>query len=158
PGGDTRWRPDEIVAFVRDCAAHGVKAVSLGGGEPLQYDGLFSVLEQLRGTLFRSVTTNGLLLGGDLLERLVATVPDKVHLPIHFPERDAEVERVVRQARELADRGVRSGVNFLVARSNLEAARRAAAAVREAGIGNDRIVYLPMRGRDTPTPEEVAAV
>ena len=27
--------PDEMVAFVRDCAAHGVKAVSLGGGEPL---------------------------------------------------------------------------------------------------------------------------
>lgn len=158
PGGDTRWRPEEVVAFVHDCAAHGVKAVSFGGGEPLQYGGLFDVLEQLRGILFRSVTTNGLLLDGDLLERLVGAGPDKVHLSIHFPERDAEVERVVRQVRELADRGVRSGVNFLVARSNLEAARRAAAAVREAGIGNDRIVYLPMRGRDTPTPGEVAAV
>ncbi|HLF92136.1 MAG TPA: radical SAM protein, partial [Planctomycetota bacterium] len=30
--------------------------------------------------------------------------------------------------------------------------------VRDAGIGNDRIVYLPMRGKDTPTPEEVASV
>jgi MoaA/NifB/PqqE/SkfB family radical SAM enzyme len=156
--GATEWTPDELVGFVGDCAAHGVKAVSFGGGEPLQYDGLFAVLEQLRGTLFRSVTTNGLLLSGDLLERLVAAVPDKVHLSIHFPERDAEVERVVRQARELSDRGVRSGVNFLVARSNLEAARRAAAVVREAGIGNDHIVYLPMRARDTPTPEEVADV
>jgi sulfatase maturation enzyme AslB (radical SAM superfamily) len=158
PDGDTRWRPDEIVAFVRDCAAHGVRAVSFGGGEPLQYDGLFSVLEQLRGTLFRSVTTNGLPLTGDLLERLVAAAPDKVHLSIHFPQRDGEVTRVVRQVQELANRGVRSGVNFLVARSNLAAARCAAAVVRGAGIGNDRIVYLPMRGRDTPTPEEVAAV
>ena len=60
--------------------------------------------------------------------------------------------------RELANRGVRTGVNFLVARSNLEAARRAAVAVRAEGIGNDRIIYLPLRGRDTPTPQEVAAV
>src|SRR5262249_51653844 len=66
--------------------------------------------------------------------------------------------RVVRQVHELAKRGVRSGVNFLVARSNLPAARRAAETVRQAGIGNERIVYLPMRGRDTPTPPEAAAV
>jgi hypothetical protein len=33
-----------------------------------------------------------------------------------------------------------------------------AESVRAAGIGNDRIVYLPMRLEDTPTPEEVGAV
>jgi molybdenum cofactor biosynthesis enzyme MoaA len=158
PGGETRWTPDELVSFVRDCAAHGVKAVSFGGGEPLQYEGLFTVLEQLRGTLFRSVTTNGLPLDGDALDRLVAAAPDKVHLSIHFPEREAEVQRVLRQVQELANRGIRSGVNFLVARSNLDTARRAAEAVRDSGLGNDRIVYLPMRGRDTPTPREVASV
>jgi MoaA/NifB/PqqE/SkfB family radical SAM enzyme len=159
PGGDTHWTPDELVTFVRDCAGHGVKAVSFGGGEPLQYDGLFDVLAQLRGTLFRSVTSNGLpLRDAATLERLVAAAPDKVHLSIHFPEREAEVERVVRQVHDLAGRGVRSGVNLVVARSNLPAATRAAAAVRAAGIGNDRIIYLPMRGSDTPTPNEVAAV
>jgi Radical SAM superfamily/4Fe-4S single cluster domain len=158
PDGASRWTPDELVAFVRDCAAHGVKAVSFGGGEPLQYEGLFDLLERLRGVLFRSLTSNGLLLSGGLLERLVAAGPDKVHLSIHFPEREGEVRRVVRQVQELAGRGIRSGINFLVARSNLEAARRAAEAVRRAGVGNDRIVYLPMRGRDTPTPAEVARV
>jgi sulfatase maturation enzyme AslB (radical SAM superfamily) len=157
PEGATSWTADELVAFVSDCAANGVKAVSFGGGEPLQHADLFGVLGRLRGVLFRSLTTNGLLLP-DLLDRLVAAAPDKVHVSIHFPERDAEVRRVVRQVRELEQRGVRSGVNFLVARSNLPAATRAAAEVREAGIGNDRIVYLPMRGRDTPTPAEVAAV
>ena len=158
PEAGTRWTVEELEAFVRDCAANGVKAVSFGGGEPLQFDGLFEILTRLRGVLFRSVTSNGLLLTGPLLERLPEAAPDKVHLSIHFPERDAEVARVIRQVHELAGRGVRSGVNFLVARSNLAAARRAAAAVREAGIGNDRIVYLPMRGRDTPTPAEVARV
>ena len=158
PEGDTRWTADELVAFVRDCAAHGTRAVSFGGGEPLQFDGLFDVLTRLGGVLFRSITSNGLLLHGDALARLVAARPDKVHLSIHFPEHDGEVRRVVRQVHELADLGVRSGVNFLVARSELVAARRAAAWVRDRGIANERIVYLPMRGRDTPTPEEMATV
>jgi sulfatase maturation enzyme AslB (radical SAM superfamily) len=158
PEGDTRWTADEIVAFVADCALHGVKAVSFGGGEPLQYGDLFVVLQRLRGTLFRSLTSNGLLLHGERLERLLEAAPDKVHLSIHFPERDDEVRRVIRQVGELARRGVRSGVNLLVARSSLAAAARAATALHDNGIGNDRIVYLPMRGRDTPTPREVAAV
>lgn len=158
PEGTTRWAPEDLVAFVRDCAAHGIKAVSFGGGEPLQYDGLFDVLTQLRGTLFRSVTTNGLLLHDDRLTDLVAAAPDKVHISIHFPERKSEISRVIEQVQELAARGIRSGVNFLVARSNLTAAEAAAREVRAAGIGNDRIVYLPMRGRDTPRPEEMARV
>src|SRR6516162_9277767 len=28
--GDTRWTPEELVAFVRDCVTHGIKAVSFG--------------------------------------------------------------------------------------------------------------------------------
>jgi MoaA/NifB/PqqE/SkfB family radical SAM enzyme len=158
PEGPSSWTVTGLVAFVRDCAAHGIKAVSFGGGEPLQYEGLFDVLHELRGTLFRSLTSNGLLLRGDLLERLIDAGPDKVHLSIHFPERAGEVNRVVRQVHELAERGVRSGINLLVARSNLAAARQTAQAIRAAGIGNDRIVYLPMRGQDTPTPREVATV
>jgi MoaA/NifB/PqqE/SkfB family radical SAM enzyme len=158
PEADGRWEPDDLREFVLDCAANGVKAVSFGGGEPLQYEPIYGVLESLRGVLFRSMTTNGLKLDGDRLDRLAATAPDKVHVSIHFPEREAEVARVVRQVGELADRGVRSGINLLVARSNLEAAARAAGRARDAGIGNDRIVYLPMRGRDTPTPDEVATV
>jgi MoaA/NifB/PqqE/SkfB family radical SAM enzyme len=158
PGGATRWTADELVAFASDCAANGVKAVSFGGGEPLQYDGLFEVFERLRGVLFRSMTTNGLLLSNGTLDRLVQAAPDKVHVSIHFPEREAEVNRVIGQVRELAERGIRSGVNFLVARPTLDAARRAAELVRSAGIGNDRIVYLPMRVKNTPTPEEMGSV
>jgi sulfatase maturation enzyme AslB (radical SAM superfamily) len=158
PEGDTRWTVDEVVGLIRDCAANGVKAVSFGGGEPLQYPGLFDVLEQLDGTLFRSMTTNGLLLHGAALDRLVVSRPNKVHISIHFPDRVHEVGRVIAQVTDLEARGIRSGVNFLVTRTNLPAARESARRVRDAGIGNERIVYLPMRGRDTPTPTELAAV
>ncbi len=158
PGGETRWTPDEVVGLVADCAAHGTRAVSFGGGEPLQYPGLFEVLERLRGVVGRAVTTNGLLLRGELLERLVAAAPDKVHVSIHFPGDEAEVARVVAQVTDLAARGVPSGVNLLVGRSTLVEATRAAARLRAAGLGPERIVYLPMRGADTPSADEVGRV
>lgn len=161
PDGGGEWSPAELVAFVRDCAAHGVRAASFGGGEPLEYDGIFGVLRALDGAAFRSLTTSGLpLLDGAVTDALVAARPDKVHVSIHAPENPREVERVVAQVAELAARGLRSGVNLLVRRGRLDAAEAAAAALRAAGVGNDRVVYLPMRGPgdDTPTPREVARV
>src|SRR5437762_10445372 len=68
PEGATRWTVDDVVAFVLDCSAHGVEAVSFGGGEPLQFEGVFDVLTRLDGVLFRSLTSIGLLLGGAPLE------------------------------------------------------------------------------------------
>jgi MoaA/NifB/PqqE/SkfB family radical SAM enzyme len=158
PGGGTRWRADELVSFATDLAANGVKAVSFGGGEPLEFGPIVEVLERLRGVLARTMTTNGLLLKGALLDRLIRAAPDNVQVSIHFPEREGEVRRVVAQVEELEGRGIRSGVNFLVARSKLETAVRAAAWVRGRGIGNDRIVYLPMKRSDTPTPDEMGRV
>jgi sulfatase maturation enzyme AslB (radical SAM superfamily) len=108
--------------------------------------------------VFRSFTTNGLLLNEDWLDRLTLAAPDKVHISIHFPESQTEVERVITQVDTLAARGINSGVNFLVTRSNLPSAITAAATLHQAGIGNDRIVYLPMRGQDTPTPQQMAQV
>jgi sulfatase maturation enzyme AslB (radical SAM superfamily) len=158
PGGGTLWTAAELIGFCGDLAAGGVKAVSFGGGEPLQFEGVFEVLSALRGRLFRSLTTNGLPLTPGVLGRMSAAGPDKVHVSIHFPENAAEVARVIRQVGELTGAGIRSGVNLVVARGNLPAARAAAGALRSAGIGNDRIVYLPMRTADTPTPAELASV
>src|SRR6185436_10328276 len=52
------------------------------------------------------------------------------------------------------------GVNLLVRRSELAAARRASLRLHHGGIGPERIVYLPMRGHagETPTPAEIAEV
>jgi hypothetical protein len=159
PAGATAWDVLELNRFVNDCAANGVRAVSFGGGEPLQYDGVFDLVAGLGGVAFRSLTTNGLPLADvDTFDRLVEAAPDKVHVSVHFPQHAAEVRRVIAQVHALVARGVRSGINLLVARSNLAAATGAAADIRATGIGNDRIVYLPMRGRDTPTPREMAAV
>jgi molybdenum cofactor biosynthesis enzyme MoaA len=159
PLGQRRWTADEVVELVEDCARHGVRSVSFGGGEPLEDPLLWPVLDRLRGVLPRTLTSNGLpLVDAATLERLVTAQPDKVHLSSHFPGHQAEVTRVIDQLAALAARGVRCGVNLLVQQSRLAAARQAAQQLHAAGIDNQRIVYLPMRGGDTPTPHEVASV
>jgi sulfatase maturation enzyme AslB (radical SAM superfamily) len=157
PEGSSQWTAAEVVAFAEDCAQHGVKAVSFGGGEPLECPEVFAILESLTGVMFRSLTTNGLPLP-ELFDALVKARPDKVHVSIHFPGNAAEVRRVIGQVNALDQAGLRSGVNLLVRASGLAAARNAAQELQAAGIGNDRIVYLPMRGQDTPTPQDLASV
>jgi MoaA/NifB/PqqE/SkfB family radical SAM enzyme len=157
PAGVRAWALQDLLALVRDCAAHGTRAVSFGGGEPLEYPHLGALLTATRGLLFRSVTTSGLLLD-DALPLLARVAPEKVHVSVHFPEDRAEVERVAWQVAALEGEGIRAGVNLLVRRSGLDAAREAARTLREAGIRNDRVAYLPMRPGDTPTPEELASV
>jgi hypothetical protein len=81
-----------------------------------------------------------------------------VQVSIHFPEDHREVARVAAQAQTLEAQGVRSGVNLLVGRSQLDAAVKARQTLKRAGIGDDRILLLPMRGQDTPSPADLAAV
>jgi organic radical activating enzyme len=157
--GATSWTIDELLEFVGSCAAATVRAVSFGGGEPLQFTGWPDLLIALRGQVFRSITTNGLPLQQTRnFDQLLSAAPDKVHISIHFPERIEEVNRVISQVTTLSTNGIRSGVNLLVGRSQLQAAANTAARLRDAGIANDRVVYLPMRIADTPSPAEMAAV
>ncbi len=157
--GAGAWTLDEIVAFARSCAENGVQSISFGGGEPLEWEPIFDVLRALDGLLARTLTTNGLPLDEPgILDRLVDARPQKVHVSIHAPENPREVTRASSHVLALEGRGVASGVNLLVRRSRLEEARAAARTLHTAGIHNDRIVYLPMRGDDTPSPRDVAGV
>lgn len=159
PDGDGEWSAGELVRFGLDLAANGVQALSLGGGEPLEWAGIFDVLAGLHGRLLRSLTTNGLPLRDPAtLERLVLARPDKCHVSVHSPGSEAEVTRAIATVRALEAHGIPSGVNLLVARSRLDAAAAASRRLRDAGIANDRIVYLPMRGEDTPSPAAIAAI
>ena len=151
------WVANDVVSFVTDLVRHGTKAVSLGGGEPLEYGGLDDVFEGLRGKLFLSMTTNGLLLD-EQWSRVSRLSPSKVHVSIHFPHNEREVERVTRQVLQLRRMGIRAGVNLLIRSDRVDAARAAAQRLRDNGISNDTIVYLPMRGTHTPTPEQVGEV
>jgi organic radical activating enzyme len=156
PAGESEWNAEDLSAFAIDCAANGVRAISFGGGEPLEWPALDEVLARTRGKMFRSLTTNGLHLSSKRLAQL--PMPEKIHVSIHFPERDLEIRRAIDCTRAISARGIKSGVNLLVRRSALDAARSATERLYAAGIGPERIMFLPMRGDDTPSPEDVAKV
>lgn len=144
-----------------DLARNGVRAVSFGGGEPLEYPPIFELLEALRGVLPRTLTTNGLPLErAAVFEQLVRAAPEKVHVSVHAPENLREVARVVDQVLALRKAGLRSGVNFLVRGTHLQAAADAASYMYHAGITPEQITFLPMRGGlgEDVTPKQLAAV
>ncbi len=156
PAGQTVWTAGDVVDFVRDCAAAGLKAVSFGGGEPLQFNGLTEILDNLRGVLFRSMTTNGLLLDARTVAALARTGIDKVHISIHYPHNMREVARVIGQVQALEAAGIRAGVNMLVMPSHVAAAAHARARLQASGIGLDRIVFLPLRGLVETPPQAIS--
>jgi len=158
PQAQDAWAPEDVIGFVKSIAQHGTRAVSLGGGEPLQYPGLDEVFGALSGLVFLSMTTNGLLLDQQL-ERISRLNPNKVHISIHYPKRRGEVERVTRQVLLLRRMGIRAGVNLLVRHDEIPVVADVARQLRDAGITNESIVYLPMRGQaHTPTPADIAHV
>ena len=137
-----------------DLALRAIKAVS-GDDKPAPEDPVAAVLR--RSPLFDAAFYRAALaargLGLDGLEPLehyrrhgdaARVPPNPLFDPRYYASRNPDV--------------VRAGVNLLVARSHLAHAKAAAESLNAAGIGNDRIVYLPMRGQDTPTPEQVAEV
>ncbi len=162
PRGGTFWRNSTLVPFLEDLAANGIDAVSFGGGEPLQYEGFWALLEEAREIpLFKSMTTNGLHLDSEAVRRLSEGL-DKVHVSLHYPDRPQELQRVIQQVLELSRAGLRSGINFLVRGKNVEAEQAAVRAIKDAGIGSDRVVFLPLRGKglgvDMPRFQQVAKI
>ena len=120
--GNTIWKPQEVIAFAADCVkTGGVKAVSLGGGEPFEYEGVFEVIDALFPLCYLSVTSNGLPLENpDIWDKLTKHKPDKIHLTIHQPDHQDEVDRVERQLHQIAGIGITPGVNLLVGADKVE--------------------------------------
>lgn len=156
--GNTLWRPQEVIAFATDCIKHGVKAVSLGGGEPFEYDGVFEIIDALYPLCYLSVTSNGLPLENDeVWESLLKHKPDKIHITIHHPEKDSEVSRVEKLIGRIGENGIKPGVNLLVSTNHLDEARVVFHRLGEK-LNGDQIILVPQRFADTPTPKQLSIV
>ena len=156
--GNTLWKPQEVIDFASDCIDHGVKAVSLGGGEPFEYDGVFEVIDALYPKCYLSVTSNGLPLENELIWSILDVhKPDKIHVTIHQPDNDVEVMRVERQVQQIASIGVKPGVNLLVGADRIEFAKMVYNQLIEI-LNSDQIILVPQRFSNTPTPKQLASV
>ena len=157
--GNTIWKPQEVIAFAADCVkTGGVKAVSLGGGEPFEYEGVFEVIDALFPLCYLSVTSNGLPLENpDIWDKLTKHKPDKIHLTIHQPDHQDEVDRVERQLRQIAGIGITPGVNLLVGADKVEDVRQVYERLSKT-LEPKQVILVPQRFSNTPTPKQLSYV
>ena len=157
--GDTLWEPNEVVSFALDCFKSGVEAFSLGGGEPLEYDGIFEIIDNIKDYLYTTVTSNGLRLEDkDFFEEFIHHLTDKIHISIHFPEDKSEVNRVISMVKKLEKYPLKSGINLLVSTNNVSESKNVLRKLEENGIGRERIIILPMKYQFSPSEEEIIEV
>lgn len=156
--GNTLWKSQEVINFASDCIKNGVKAVSLGGGEPFEYDGVFEVIEALYPLCYLSVTSNGLPLEDEgVWQKLQNCKPDKIHITIHQPDNEKEVQRVVSLLPRIESMGIKPGLNLLVGADKVEAATIVYKRMMKI-LKSDQIILVPQRFSNTPTSQQLASV
>ena len=156
--GNTMWKPSEVISFASDCIKHGIKAVSLGGGEPFEYDGVFEVIKALYPQCYLSVTSNGLPLeNASVWQKLEQCKPDKIHITIHQPNNEKEVFRVEALLPRIKAIGIKHGLNLLVGADKIEAATNVFLRMMKI-LDGDQIILVPQRFSNTPTPKQLASV
>lgn len=156
--GNTMWKPSEVIDFASDCIRHGIKAVSLGGGEPFEYDGVFEVIDALFPLCYLSITSNGLPLEDEQVWRLLEThKPDKIHLTIHQPDNEAEVSRVENRLQDIGNLGIKPGLNLLIGADKVEYAKEVYARISNI-LQSDQIILVPQRFSNIPTSKQLASV
>ena len=156
--GNTMWRPSEVISFASDCIRHGIKAVSLGGGEPFEYEGVFEVIKALYPQCYLSVTSNGLPLEDESMWQLLEQCkPDKIHITIHQPNNESEVRRVEELLPRIKAIGIKPGLNLLVGADRIEAAANVFQRMKKM-LDSDQIILVPQRFSNTPTPKQLASV
>ena len=156
--GNTMWLPSEVIDFASDCISHGVKAVSLGGGEPFEYEGVFDVIDALYSKCYLSVTSNGLPIENpQIWKMLTEHKPDKIHLTIHHPDDESEIRRIERQLQCIGQIGIKPGLNLLVGADKIDYAKTVYERLGRI-LGPDQVILIPQRFSNTPTPKQLASV
>lgn len=157
--GNVLWTVEELIPFILNLHKHGIDAVSFGGGEPFEYDGIFELISGLMAEMYVSVTSNGLSLEKEeIFSKLKENKPDKIHITIHHPENKSEVERVIKMIKKIAAEGIKSGVNLLVSDFNTNAAKSVYEDLLSNGITSDRIILIPRRFTCEPTPKQISDI
>lgn len=156
--GNIMWLPEEVISFAKDCYENGVESISLGGGEPFEYEGVFKVIDAILPIVYLSVTTNGLpLLDERIWKQLMLHRPDKIHITIHQPDQKEEVDRVEMQLKRLSQTNIKPGLNLLVSNQKIEFCKQVYQRMIRF-LQPNQIIMVPQRFSNTPTPKELASI
>jgi len=155
--GITEWKPEEVTSFLKDCAKHGVKAISIGGGEPFEYKGIYKLISKLMPHVFVSVTTNGMPLTiYDNFVKLTKNKPDKIHITIHDPANETEVNRTIEMLFFFGNIGIKTGANVLVSADKIAETKKLTELLFKYKYLPEQIIYVPRKFTKIPTPQQVA--
>lgn len=159
PSNGHLWERDELICFIDDCIKHGTKAISFGGGEPLEYPYIFELISYVAKKAFVSMTTNGLLLEvEDNFEKLTSSGLDKIHISIHNPENPFEVKRILEQIKRIRTATqIIPGINLLVRSNNIDACKEVYKAFR-GYLDPKEIILVPMRFKDIPEAKQLLEI
>lgn len=156
--GQTLWKTDEVISFAKSCVENGIEAVSLGGGEPFEYQGVFEIIAALQPLVYLSITTNGLKLQDEkFFEKVIETPPDKIHITIHFPDNEKEVSRVIKTLEKLSKTNITPGVNLLVNSNKTDVCQQVYKKLLTF-LTPKQIILIPQRFSGTPTPKQLARI
>ena len=156
--GNTIWTTTEVISFANDCINNGIKSISLGGGEPFEYEGIFDIIDALQPKVYLSITTNGLPLETDAIWQLLSKhQPDKIHVTIHQPDDSAEVERVLNLLKRIGQTQIKPGVNLLVNKNKLQYCKVVYQKMRSI-LTPEQIILVPQRFKNTPSAKDLVIV
>lgn len=157
--GIINWQPDEVIQLATDCAKNGLKAISLGGGEPFEYDGVYKVITALTPILFVSITSNGLpLLSENKFQKLLENKPDKIHLTIHQPDDENENRKTIDLLRKIKQHEIKVGINVLVSANKISETKKLVQYLYLSGYSENQIIFVPRKYTQIPTTKQVAEV
>ncbi|MBQ9369140.1 MAG: hypothetical protein IJT83_15260, partial [Victivallales bacterium] len=126
--------------------------------EPFEYEGVFDVIDALYSKCYLSVTSNGLPLENEQIwEMLTGHRPDKIHITIHQPDNETELNRVEHQVQRIASIGIKPGLNLLVGANKVAQAKNVYERMSKV-LKNDQIILVPQRFSNTPTSKQLASV
>ena len=157
--GKVEWQPQEVIDLMKDCIENGLQSVSLGGGEPFEYEGVFEIISALTPLAFVSVTSNGLPLKNiEVWNKLMKNRPDKIHFTIHNPENEDDVNNALCFVNLLKRENIKAGINLLVSSDKIEEAKILTKRLIQLGISRKEIIFVPRKLSLQPTPEQILEV
>ena len=157
--GVVMWQPQEVIDLIKDCVQNGLHAVSLGGGEPFEYEGIFDVISALTPLLFVSVTSNGLpLMNKSIWDRLLKNKPDKIHVTIHNPDNEEEVMNALKYVDLLTKEEMKAGMNVLVSSDKIKETKNLVKRLSQSGVSRKEIIFIPRKFSLQPTAQQMAEV
>ena len=158
-GGKVMWQPDEVIDLVKDCANNGLQAVSLGGGEPFEYEGVFEIISALIPHIFVSITSNVLPLKFNAIwDKLLKNKPDKIHITIGSPDNKEDINNALYFSKFLKREKIKSGINLLVSADKIQETKQLTQRLLKSGILRKEIIFVPRKFSLQPTPQQILEV